>query len=137
MIRYLRCAQVLALCALCVLYGKASAQHQAIDSDLNLHQVLTRPTSAREDTRMTGEEAAYEAQTHQDSRQLAIMRSPIIIMAMVFLLCLFAGLMAYSVWRMVHSIVREKERKLEGQRKPLLDDNQLMITVTDYDIERV
>lgn len=133
MIRYLRCAQVLAVCALCFLYGKASAQQQDISSDLNLHQVLTRPTSAHEDLQSSG----YEAQTHEDSRQLAIMRSPIIIMAMVFLLCLFAGLMAYSVWRMVHSIIREKERKLEGQRKPLLDDNQLMITVTDYDMERV
>lgn len=77
-----------------------------------------------------------------------ILISPLVITTTTLLLCLFLGLMTYSIWRMVRRILRDKARRRrrrrildgydddEGQCQPLLRRmNSPLVVVTDHDVE--
>lgn len=79
-----------------------------------------------------------------------VLKSPLIITTTTLLLCLFLGLMTYSIWRMLRRILRDKARRErrrqrrildgydddEGQCQPLLRRmNSPLVVVTDHDVE--
>lgn len=81
-----------------------------------------------------------------------VLKSPLVITTTTLLLCLFLGLMTYSIWRMVRRILRDKARRErrrrrildgyddddddEGQCQPLLRRmNSPLVVVTDHDVE--
>lgn len=80
-----------------------------------------------------------------------VLKSPLIITTTTLLLCLFLGLMTYSIWRMLRRILRDKARRErrrrrrildgydddeEGQYQPLLRRmNSPLVVVTDHDVE--
>lgn len=80
-----------------------------------------------------------------------VLKSPLVITTTTLLLCLFLGLMTYSIWRMLRRILRDKARRErrrrrrrtldgydddEGQCQPLLRRmNSPLVVVTDHDVE--
>lgn len=80
-----------------------------------------------------------------------ILISPLIITTTTLLLCLFLGLMTYSIWRMVRRILRDKARRERRRRRRILDGyddddegqcqpllrrmNSPLVVVTDHDVE--
>lgn len=81
-----------------------------------------------------------------------ILKSPLIITTTTLLLCLFLGLMTYSIWRMVRRILRDKARRERRRRRRILDGydddddegqcqpllrrmNSPLVVVTDHDVE--
>lgn len=81
-----------------------------------------------------------------------VLKSPLIITTTTLLLCLFLGLMTYSIWRMVRRILRDKARRERRRRRRILDGydddddegqcqpllrrmNSPLVVVTDHDVE--
>lgn len=80
-----------------------------------------------------------------------ILKSPLVITTTTLLLCLFLGLMTYSIWRMLRRILRDKARRERRRRRRILDGyddddegqcqpllrrmNSPLVVVTDHDVE--
>lgn len=81
-----------------------------------------------------------------------VLKSPLIITTTTLLLCLFLGLMTYSIWRMLRRILRDKARRERRRRRRILDGydddddegqcqpllrrmNSPLVVVTDHDVE--
>lgn len=80
-----------------------------------------------------------------------VLKSPLVITTTTLLLCLFLGLMTYSIWRMVRRILRDKARRERRRRRRILDGyddddegqcqpllrrmNSPLVVVTDHDVE--
>lgn len=80
-----------------------------------------------------------------------VLKSPLVITTTTLLLCLFLGLMAYSIWRMLRRILRDKARRERRRRRRILDGyddddegqcqpllrrmNSPLVVVTDHDVE--
>lgn len=78
------------------------------------------------------------------------LKSPLVITTTTLLLCLFLGLMTYSIWRMLRRILRDKARRERRRRRRILDGydddegqcqpllrrmNSPLVVVTDHDVE--
>lgn len=79
-----------------------------------------------------------------------VLKSPLVITTTTLLLCLFLGLMTYSIWRMLRRILRDKARRERRRRRRILDGydddegqcqpllrrmNSPLVVVTDHDVE--